>query len=125
MEQKEIGSATAFLMIFVALIYDLFQLIINLIPIAGQILSFVITIFAFLTFYLWFKIYGRSFVSPKRAMAMGAGVIIEIIPIISILPGWTVAVILLIGIEKLEKITSLVPGGNKLFKGGKITNDKN
>ncbi len=106
------GSSTMFLMLFVAILYDFAQLIVNFVPLAGQILSFIITIFAFLTFFLWFKFYGRSFTSPKRALAMGAGVVIEIIPILSVLPGWTVSVIFLIGIEKIQKTIPVV-GKNK------------
>lgn len=115
-EQKEISITTLILMVGVAIFYDVFQLIIEIIPLVGQILSLFITLFAFLTFYVWFKIKGRSFASPKRAMAMGAGVIIEIIPILNILPGWTVAVLFLVGIERVEKIARMVPGGGVATK---------
>ncbi|TAL48821.1 hypothetical protein EPN83_03460 [Patescibacteria group bacterium] len=108
MERKEISNGTMWLMVSVALLYDVVGGGIQLLPIVGQMVYWIIWIFAFLTFYLWFKIYGRSFLSPKRTLAMGAGAIIEIIPVLSILPGWTVAVIFLIGIEKAERLASHV-----------------
>ena len=98
-------------MVGAALFYDVIQAGLDLLPFVGWILSPLVSIPAFLTFYIWFKIYGRNFMTPKRALAMGAGVIIEMIPILNILPGWTVAVLFLIGLEKAEKIASIVPGG--------------
>ena len=111
MERREITKITMGLMVGVALFYDVIQAGLDLLPFVGWILSPLVSIPAFLTFYIWFKIYGRNFMTPKRALAMGAGVIIEMIPILNILPGWTIAVLFLIGIEKAEKIASIVPGG--------------
>lgn len=95
-------------MIATALAYDITQFLFNFIPVVGWIISGFIFAFAFLTFYVWFKLYGTNFMTPKRALAMGAGVIIEMVPILNSLPGWTVAVLFLIGIEKAEKIATKV-----------------
>jgi len=110
MEQKEISNTTLALMISVAIFFDVLQFIIGLVPIAGQYISVMVTIIALPTFYLWFKIYGRSFMSPKKVMALGCGTIIELIPILNILPGWTVAVIFLVGIERAEKAAIKILG---------------
>lgn len=111
MDRKEISNITMVLMVATAVAYDIVQFLFNFIPFIGWIISWVIFIFAFMTFYVWFKIYGRNFMTPKRAVAMGAGVIIEMIPILNSLPGWTIAVLFLIGIEKAEKLASSLPGG--------------
>src|SRR3990167_4763114 len=94
-ENKGLSSITIAFMISVALFYDAIQAIIQIIPILGQILSSLIGIFAFLTFYLWFKLKGFNFATPKRAGYLGGGLLVELIPILNILPAWTLAVTLL------------------------------
>jgi len=106
-ENKGLNSITIAFMIAVALFYDVFQVLINLIPILGQILSALIGLFAFLTFYLWFKLKGLNFANPKRAAYLGGGFLIELVPILNILPAWTLAVTLLALNSKIKKI---VPG---------------
>jgi len=114
MEKREITKITMGLMVVVALFYDIVQIGLSTLPLAGWIISPLVSVFAFLTFYVWFKTYGRNFMTPKRALAMGGGAIIEMIPILNILPAWTMAVLFLIGLEKAEKLASVVPGGKTL-----------
>lgn len=116
MEDKEIKKVTATFMIVVALLFDVIQALINLLPFAGQILSFFVSIFAFLTFYVWFKIHGTSFSKPTRALKFLGGFSIELIPVLNMLPAWTLAVVLIIGETKVKKIVGKVPGGEKLVK---------
>jgi hypothetical protein len=115
--RKEIANSTLFLMLGVALFYDIVQFVLDLIPIAGWILAEFIALFAFLTFFVWFKLYGRSFTSPKRFSAMAVGSIIEMVPILNGLPGWTVAVILLVVVERGEAALSKVVGVAKFIPG--------
>lgn len=105
-KQKGLKSHTIVFMIVVALFFDVLQWFLTFV-----FMGWLASIFAFLTFYVWFKLYGISFMTPKRAMAMGAGFIIELIPILNILPGWTVVVIYLTLEEKARNVVSKVPGG--------------
>lgn len=81
-------------MIGVAIFFDGLQAAIQTIPILGQILSGFVAIFAFLTFWLWFKLHGVKLATGKRAASMGLGFIFELIPFLNILPAWTLAVTL-------------------------------
>lgn len=103
-KDKGLDNITIAFMVSVALFYDVFQALIQLIPFLGQILSSLIGVFAFLTFYLWFKMRGLNFATPKRAGLLGGGFLIELIPILNILPAWTLAVILLAIDFKIKKI---------------------
>jgi len=118
----EVKPATAALMIIVALLFDGIQAVINLIPIVGQILSFLLSIFAFLTFYVWFKMNGISFAKPKRAGKLIGGGLIELIPILNVLPAWTLAVFLIISETKINKLAGQIPGGDKITSA--ISNNK-
>lgn len=113
-KDKEIKPVTGTFMIIVALLFDGIQAGINLIPIVGQILSFLISIFAFLTFWVWFKMNGVSFAKPKRAGSMGVGFLVELIPVLNMLPAWTLAVFLIISDTKIKKVLSQTPGRGKI-----------
>jgi len=104
-KNKKISSATGMLMVSIALFFDSFQGLIEIIPVLGQIFSSLITIFAGLTFYLWFKINGVDFVNPKRAGYLGGGFLIELIPFLNILPAWTLTVILLVSNSNRKKFS--------------------
>jgi len=119
------------MMLAVALFYDMSQVGLNLIGTipGGQAITFIgtvlIDVWAFLTFYIWFKLQGVSFVNPKRGITMGGAVLIEIIPILNALPAWTLAVVILFittrGEEALEKTLSRVGGAASLVsKGAKL-----
>ena len=57
-------------------------------------MGWLVGIFAGLTFYVWFKQYGVSFMKPKRMFAFGGASLIEMLPIpfLADLPAWTAAV---------------------------------
>jgi len=101
-EKKGLDNITIALMISVALFYDILQVPLNFI-----FMGWLVTIFAFLTFYVWFKIRGLSFATPKRAMLMGGGFFIELVPLLSVLPVWTLTILILAIDSKVKKI---VPG---------------
>ncbi|MDQ3089728.1 MAG: hypothetical protein M3Q24_01065 [bacterium] len=109
-DSKKLSQTTSGLMIAVAVFFDAFQLIINLIPVLGQIISVVIGFFAFLTFYFWFSSKGVKFATPKRGGILGGGFIVEMIPIINMLPAWTLAVVLIILDQKKKELLNKVTG---------------
>lgn len=90
-KQKDIQSHTVALIIGTALFFDVLQW-----ALAYIFMDWLAGFFAFLTFYVWFKILGMSFMSPKRIATMGGAFIIEIVPVLSMLPAWTGAVTILI-----------------------------
>ena len=113
-EEKPIGKGAAVCMVLLAVVIDIFQFVTSFfIPVIADILSAGISLFAFLTFYTWFKIgYGISFTSPKRMLAMLAGTITEAVGIIlpADLPGLTITVVITILLSKSPQITQLAQG---------------
>lgn len=103
---KDLNNTIIVLMVSTALFYDVLQWFL-----VFFFLDWVVSIFAAFTFYLWFKIYGISFLSPKRASIFGGAIAIESVPFISAflswLPAWTAAVLLLALDSKIKKV---VPG---------------
>lgn len=96
-QTQEIHFIELFLMLLVAGIFDL----ISLIP----VLNFVVWVFAWLTFWFWFKMKGISLITDKKRLLTVGGVsLIEIIPAISILPSWIALVVIIYSINKAEKI---------------------
>lgn len=91
-QENQLSKITIGLMMVVALFYDLVQFGVNFIPAIGQIASALVAILAFCHFFLWFKMHGVSFVGIKKILTMGAGFLIELIPVLNMLPGWMVAV---------------------------------
>lgn len=93
--ERRITKSTAGMMVIVALLFDLIEILLNLVPFLGWILIWLMDMLVWLTFFLWFKVRGVGF-SSKRSLSLGLGLLIEIIPVVDILPGWTLAVILMI-----------------------------
>lgn len=95
------------LMIAVAVIYDLIQIaltwLLGWLGI-GFIGSWLMTLWAGMTFGLWFTLKGASIISGKRAASLGIGAIIEVIPLLNALPGWTVSVIISLSVTRAEDI---------------------
>lgn len=123
-EQNKFSNITIFLMIFTALCFDGIQTLVGWIPVFGNVLAGLLSIFVFLTFFLWFKIHGITMTTPKRLTAMLGGGVVEIIPFINILPAWTCVVIYLIGTTKIRELVEKHPGLTKgaVLVGGKIKN---
>ncbi len=122
MEDNRIKDSTAFLMIFIALCLDGIQALIGWIPIFGNILSALLSIFIFMTFLLWFKMHGIKMLTPKRFGAMALGGLVEILPYINLLPAWTAVVVYLIGSTKIKELTEKHPmlAKTAMTVGGKI-----
>ncbi len=102
--QNKISGATAFLMVAVAVFFDLIQIILEFIPIVGFILNKLISIFASLTFWLWLTLKG---VKSNRQWILGGSFVIEIFPIpfLSALPVFTGGIIAIILKERIRSVT--------------------
>lgn len=107
----KINNITAMFMIFTALLFDLmiglFSLF-HVIPFVGTVIAtsftFIISLFALLTLGFWFLLKGVKILSPKRAITMSAGFVIGVIPIVNILPNWTLATVITILTTKTKLI---------------------
>ena len=116
-KRKRIGNMQGALMLGVAGTIDGVQFLLNFIPIIGWIFVSLLSIFAWLTFFTWFKFNGIGFLRGKAAILrltalMGVG-ITEIIPIINDIPAWIafVGIMLIIRIEDVG--ISQIGGLNK------------
>lgn len=100
-EKKELKNTTIALMVGTAVFFDVLQWLLAFI-----LMDWLAGFFAFLTFYVWFKIYGMNFMTPKRVATMGTALIIEVIPVLAALPAWTGAVAILILDYKAKRVLS-------------------
>jgi len=89
-------------MIGVALCFDIAVFLINLIPILGQFIGIGIGFIAYLTFFLWFMLKGVRIMTPKRAITLGTGFLISLIPILNMLPELTISVALTIASTRVK-----------------------
>lgn len=108
-------------MIFTALLFDAIQAMVGWIPLFGNILSDLFSIFIFLTFFLWFWMNGIKMMTPKRLTSMIGGGLIEMIPFVNILPAWTLVVVYLVGTTKVKELAAKHP---TLAKGAVIAGTK-
>ena len=107
LKKERIDNTTAFFMTAVALIlFDAPGGLINLIPVAGQILSDLISLLGFMTMCVWFVLRGVKFFSGENAnktVATGAvSLIIEAVPGLNALPALTFFVVRTILMVKSE-----------------------
>ena len=121
MENEKISKITMWAMIVVALFFDGLQFgadLLNFIPFVGFILAWTITsgvsIFAFLTFFLWFHLAGMKFDSKIAASTVGA-FFIELIPVLNALPAWTLSIVVIFLFSKTKNVAGkIVPESEKL-----------
>jgi|SRR3989344_6760786 len=101
---KELKTTTVVLMISIAVFYDVLQFALSFFY-----MGWLVGIFAGLTFYVWFKSYKISFMTPKRFAAFGGASLLEMMPIpfLAMLPAWTAAVSYLALTKKAQDI---IPG---------------
>jgi len=114
--RPRISPVEGMLMVLAALTFDGGQFLFNLIPVLGIVISIIIDIFAWGTFFLWLKMKGISFgFSAKwgktRRSGGGESMLknplfiitcafgIELIPILNALPAWTLAIVVTVLIE--------------------------
>lgn len=125
MENEKISKITIGMMVAVALFFDGIQFgadLLNFIPFVGFILAWTITsgvsIFAWLTFFLWFKLKGVKFDSKVVATTTGA-FFIEMIPVLNALPAWTLSIVVVfLFFQSKEILDKVAPEATKLV--GKV-----
>lgn len=103
---RSVGKVTFMMMVTVALTLDIILAIVSWFAVVaiGAIINWIISAVAFCTFYLWFKLKGIKFNSPKKMLALPGGFLIEMIPYLNMLPGWTMAVFMTTAADKIEKV---------------------
>lgn len=115
--RNRVTDTTIFLMLFVSLLYDSFQFGLNFIPFVGWILSFLVGIYAWLTFYVWTSVKGwhfadtvvksglkgfAYFLSKNKWIIRYVLPVIALIPIVNSIPEVTAGTILTLLIVKSE-----------------------
>jgi len=106
MDEKKVklrvNSITAFLLVSVSLTVDIIQALLDIFIIGG-VINRIISPFVWLSFLTWFYFLGiKFFKNPKNQTISIIGFVIEMIPYIDILPGWTVSTIILINTSRRE-----------------------
>ena len=101
-------------MIIVALFFDGIQagtIYIYAIPFVGFVLGPLIaggtSLFAFMTFSLWFRLSEIKFNTKIVATTAGA-FFIELIPVLNALPAWTLSIVLIMLMQKSKKVLGKV-----------------
>lgn len=93
-KEPKISTQTFVFMLIVAGLFDLISLLINLIPAVGGLIDgILITPFATMLFYFWYKKHDVSYSNSSRMAVMVIVPLIEFIPIINALPGWILEVV--------------------------------
>ncbi|MDP2651135.1 MAG: hypothetical protein Q8O98_00940 [bacterium] len=90
-QEPHLKNSTIALMVSVALFCDALGALLNLMAIGP-----IVTIVAYPVFAMWFYMKGIKLLSPKRLTIQGGTLIVEILPLISALPGITAMVVLTI-----------------------------
>lgn len=90
-------------MIGTALLFDGIQAFLTFILI-GVFVNWIITIWAYLTFFLWFSFLGIHFMKPANFTSLNGGLIVELIPLLNALPTWTLAVTIIIAKATAEDV---------------------
>ncbi len=108
--KRKIGFIQAFFMIVVAVIFDSSQWFIELISFGmlGWFLNPIVSIFASMTFFMWFTLSGVSFIKPGKMLVMTTTTLIEVIPWINDVPAWTLGVIITLAMVYAEDIVALI-----------------
>lgn len=105
-KRQRISSVQGTFMLAVAGVIDGVQFLLNFIPFVGWIAASLISIFAWLTFFTWFKLNGVNFLSGKTTVLKIASLfgvsILEIFPIINDFPAWIAYIVIMIFIVKAE-----------------------
>lgn len=111
-------------MIGAALLFDAAQALVGWVPFIGNAAADVMSLFIFVTFFIWFRMNGINMITPKRLGSLVGGGLIEMVPYLNILPAWTCVVIYLIGTTKIQEVAEKNPrlAGLAMAVGGKIKN---
>lgn len=112
-KKQRIGNTQGVLMIGVAVVVDFVQGLLTA-GIVGLIVSTFISIFAWLMFFLWFKLnsIGMLDSGARLAVTIWGGAFIEMIPVINVLPAWTISVAIMLFIVRSEDVIFNKTGKN-------------
>lgn len=103
-DKVKIDSVTAAFMIATALFFDGVQAFLTLILI-GPFVNWMISIMAWLTFFLWLSIKGVRFTqNPKNFFTFNGGALCEMVPLVASLPAWTLAITTLVMMNKIKTV---------------------
>jgi len=111
-KEKGLTDTTMVFMIVVAIFFDVLQW-----ALAFILMGWLAGIFAGLTFYIWFRSKGISFMKPKRLMTFGGTALIEAIPLLSSIPAWTFAVSYLTISSKIKKVVPIANAVSQITTG--------
>jgi predicted PurR-regulated permease PerM len=79
-------------MIVSAVLVDVFQFLLLIIPFVGWLIGWMASIIATFAFGIWFSHHGVSMMDPKRVLRFLATTLAEFIPVINGIPVWTVTI---------------------------------
>lgn len=99
---QRIGNTTAVMMICVALFFDALQILAT-VAVIGVVIGPLVSLFAFLTFFTWFKIKGIPFVAGRKRVGVWVLTgLAEFLPLLGAIPAVTLGIIAVILITKAE-----------------------
>ena len=108
-ETRRITAASAVLMLGTALFYDGIETVLSLILYASIYLAplepgiaFLISGLFSLTFYIWFTIKGVRFMTWRRILPQLAALVIELVPVLDLLPSRVFSILIIIFLTRLE-----------------------
>lgn len=93
MSPRPINIGMLILLLMFSFAVDIFQLVLDLIPMIGWIINVGVDFIVGWIFFLWFKIIGVKY-TKRTTMAFIAGFILDLIPYIDTL-AWTIDVIMI------------------------------
>jgi hypothetical protein len=104
--KHRVGNVAMMLMLMASILLDGVQILLQFIPIIGQIISLLLGVLAAVFFALWFMLLGVNYFSGKKAgvklAAVFSSVIVEIIPIVDALPAISFGVLAVIMASRSE-----------------------
>lgn len=117
-KRNRVHSRDVVLMGGTAIFFDTLQAILLLIPFLGWILSALVGGFAWLVFYTWTSAKGWGLSDTvKQFIVQWAIPLVEIVPILNVLPTWTFKIFLQVSLLKAEdKIYNATEGKVDLEK---------
>lgn len=118
-EKPKISKKDFFLMLAVAVFFDIVLALIQLIPVAGSVMASVFGVIPFMGFFIWYQLLGLDFKNPKKAFTFFGCSILEFIPVINALPAWTCEVVVMYIMQKKDIILEKAAGA--VGKAGGIT----
>ncbi|MFM2357539.1 MAG: hypothetical protein RJA61_276 [Candidatus Parcubacteria bacterium] len=114
--QAGVSRITFLMMMAVAIVCDISLALIALIPYVGWVINGLLSPCVFILFFTWYKIKGIKYTSMRKMAVLPAGLLIEMIPYINILPGWTVSVILNTRGDMVNKKVKQIPIQQNQFR---------